>query len=104
MIRSITPDEKEQFDAVVTHPLQTYEWGEFREKTGVKVIRHGIFDPSTGSGQEKLIGGFQITIHNLPKVPWRIGYLPKGEWPTTEILEELKKIGKENKCIFIQLE
>ncbi len=103
-IRAITPEEKESFDAVVRHPLQSYEWGEFREKTGVKVIRRGIFEPSRESEPDKLIGGFQVTIHSIPKTPFTIGYLPKGEYPTKELMAELKKIGKENNCIFIQLE
>jgi lipid II:glycine glycyltransferase (peptidoglycan interpeptide bridge formation enzyme) len=104
IIRSITPSERKAFNFVVNHPLQAYEWGEFREKTGVKVIRRGMFDPSTGSGQGKLVSGFQLTIHKIPHTSYTIGYLPKGEMPTKELLEELKKIGKEEKCIFIQLE
>src|SRR5256885_1586767 len=97
-IKPITLDEKNAFDKVVNHPLQTYEWGEFREKTGVKVIRRGFYD------QEKLVSAFQLTIHKIPKTPFTIGYLPKGEEPKQEVLEELKKIGKEEKCLFIQLE
>jgi lipid II:glycine glycyltransferase (peptidoglycan interpeptide bridge formation enzyme) len=97
-IRPITDKEAHAFNAVVSHPLQTYEWGEFREKTGVKVIRRGFFE------NEKLISGFQLTIHKIPKTPWTIGYLPKGDMSTKELLEELKKIGKEERCVFIQLE
>lgn len=102
--KTITEKDKEQFNSVVTHPLQSYEWGEFREKTGVKVVRRGVFDPSAGSGQDKLVSGFQLTIHKIPHTQFTIGYLPKGDIPTRELLEELKKIGKEEKCIFIQLE
>lgn len=97
-IRDITPEERNDFDSVVSHPLQTYEWGEFRAKTGVKVIRRGIFE------NDKLISGFQLTIHKIPKTPFTIGYLPKGEEPTPEVITELKKIGIAEKCIFIQLE
>jgi lipid II:glycine glycyltransferase (peptidoglycan interpeptide bridge formation enzyme) len=97
-IRNITEKEREAFDAVVGHPLQAYEWGEFREKTGVKVIRRGFFDGS------KLKSGFQLTIHKIPRTPYTIGYLPKGEMPTEEVVEELRKIGREEKCIFIQVE
>jgi lipid II:glycine glycyltransferase (peptidoglycan interpeptide bridge formation enzyme) len=97
-IRDITEKEHEAFDAVVGHPLQAYEWGQFREKTGVKVIRRGFFD------KEKLVSGFQLTIHKIPRTPYTIGYLPKGEMPTEEMVEELKKIGREEKCVFIQLE
>ena len=71
------------------HPLQSEEWGEFRKKTGVKVIQKN---------------GFQITIHKIPHTPWAIGYLPKGPMPTKEMVDELAKIGKEEKCVFIQLE
>jgi lipid II:glycine glycyltransferase (peptidoglycan interpeptide bridge formation enzyme) len=97
-IKPITPEEISQFNAVISHPLQTYEWGEFRKKTRVTVIRRGIFT------KEKLTNGFQLTIHKLPKMPWTIGYLPKGEYPTKEIIEALQQIGKQEKCIFIQLE
>lgn len=97
-IRTITDQDREQFNSIVSHPLQSFEWGEFREKTGVKVVRRGFFDGG------KLVSGFQLTIHKIPHTPFAIGYLPKGSWPGWELLEELKKIGKEEKCIFIQLE
>ncbi len=97
-IKPIRQEEKKDYNNVVSHPLQTYEWGEFREETGVKVIRRGILK------NDKLISGFQLTIHKIPKTPFTIGYLPKGEEPTAEILDELYKIGKEENCIFIQLE
>jgi lipid II:glycine glycyltransferase (peptidoglycan interpeptide bridge formation enzyme) len=98
---SITPissEQRDQFNTVVSHPLQSYEWGEFREKTGVKVIRRGVFKGN------KLVEGFQLTIHKVPKTSFTIGYLPKGFIPTKEIIQELKQIGKEEQCIFIQLE
>src|SRR6185437_6096684 len=43
-------------------------------------------------------------IHRVPKTKYTIGYLPKGEMPSPMLLEELQKIGKEENCIFIQLE
>lgn len=97
-IKPISPQDKKSYDSVVNHPLQTYEWGEFREKSGVKVIRRGIFD------ENKLIDGFQLTIHKVPHTSWTIGYLPKGEMPTKEIIRELKQIGRQENCLFIQLE
>jgi lipid II:glycine glycyltransferase (peptidoglycan interpeptide bridge formation enzyme) len=72
-----------------SHPLQSIEWGEFRKKTGVKVIRSN---------------GLQLTIHSIPYIPWTVGYFPKGPMPTKEMIDGLKEIGKKNKCIFIQLE
>jgi lipid II:glycine glycyltransferase (peptidoglycan interpeptide bridge formation enzyme) len=76
-------------DKLSIHPLQSIEWGKFREKTGIKVIR---------------INGIQITIHRIPHSPWSIGYVPKGPLPTADMIADLKKIGKQEKCIFIQLE
>ncbi len=74
---------------LLSHPLQSVEWGEFRKKTGVKIIK---------------IPGIQITIHKIPHTPWNIGYVPKGPLPTKNMITELKKIGKQEKCVFIQLE
>lgn len=71
------------------HPLQSFEWGEFRKKTGIKVVR---------------TESFQLTIHKIPNTPFNIGYLPKGAMPDQKLIDELKAIGKNEKCIFIQIE
>lgn len=97
-LREITPQERKAYNKVVTHPLQSYEWGEFREKTDVKVLRLGIYE------KETLVDGFTLTIHKLPRTSATIGYLPKGVMPDTSLLKELRVLGKKEKCIFIQLE
>lgn len=74
---------------LVNHPLQSIEWGEFRKKTGVKVTQ----------GRN-----FQITIHKIPHTSRTIGYVPKGPLPNKEMISQLKRIGEEEKCVFIQLE
>jgi len=71
------------------HPLQSAQWGKFRERTGVKVIQNN---------------GIQLTVHKIPHTKLNIGYFPKGGIINKEIIETLKKIGRENKCIFIQIE
>lgn len=98
MWREIKDNQRKAFNQLATHPLQSFEWGEFREKSGVKVVRKGFFKA------DKLIQAFQLTIHPIPHTSWTIGYLPKGILPTKELVEELNHVGKENKCIFIQLE
>lgn len=72
-----------------SHPLQSPLWGEFRKKTGVKTV---------------LADNLLLTIHSIPYTKYKIGYLPKGPMPTKQMLEELKKIGKSENCIFIQIE
>ncbi len=71
------------------HPLQSPEWGEFRKKTGVKVVR---------------INNLQLTIHSLPHTKYTIGYFPKGPDIDKKMLDKLLEIGKKENCIFIQLE
>ena len=90
--------KKDEYNTIVNHPLQSYEWGEFRKKTGVKVIRRGLVR------NNKIVDGFTLTLHKIPRTKLYIGYLPKGNQPTQELIDELKRIGKENNCIFIQLE
>lgn len=94
----VAPERKAEYNSVVSHPLQSYEWGEFREKTQVKVIRRGLEKNGT------FIDGFQVTIHNIPHTPFTIGYLPKSNMPQREMIEELQIIGQKEKCVFIQLE
>ncbi len=98
IIKDVIEQDKVEFNKTVSHPLQSFEWGEFRKKTGITVIRKGFIE------QNELVSGLQLTIHKVPHTPWNIGYLPKAELPTIEVIAELKKIGKANKCIFIQLE
>jgi lipid II:glycine glycyltransferase (peptidoglycan interpeptide bridge formation enzyme) len=97
-IEDVTSQQKKAYNKVVTHPLQTYEWGEFRSATGITVVRRIITE------QNSIVDGFSLTIHPIPKTPWTIGYLPKGSRPTKKVLNELQKIGKQYHCIFIQLE
>jgi len=97
-VKEINYQLKDVFNQVVSHPLQSWEWGEFRKKTGMKVIRLGLFK------KETLINGFQLTIHPLPLTNYTIGYLPKTAMPDKEVIKELFKIGQENNCLFIKLE
>lgn len=98
MFTDITEKQKESYNKAVSHPLQSFEWGVFRERTGVKVIRRGIV---TG---KKITSAYTLTLHRVPKTKFTIGYLPKGYLPTSELLTDLKHIGKIHNCIYIQLE
>ncbi len=84
---------QQSFNKNTYHPLQSYEWGEFRKKTGIKVIR-----------EQDVTTAFQVTIHPIPHSPWTIGYVPKGVMPDKKLLEKLRQIGEKEKCIFIQIE
>jgi lipid II:glycine glycyltransferase (peptidoglycan interpeptide bridge formation enzyme) len=71
------------------HPLQTAAWTEFRKAMKVDIAT---------------IDTWFISFHSLPYTPWTIGYFPKGPLPTKTMIEKLKKLGKEKKAVFIQIE
>jgi lipid II:glycine glycyltransferase (peptidoglycan interpeptide bridge formation enzyme) len=95
--RNINQNDRQAFNQAAGHPLQSYAWGEFREKTGLKVIRKGVFDGN------KFILPLQVSIHPLPG-GFNIGYFPKGPMPDELQLETLRTIGQENNCLMIKLE
>lgn len=98
IVREIQEKEKKTFNQVATHPLQSWEWGEFREKTGKKVLRLGVFD------EEKLKASWQLTVHPLPKTSHNLLYFPKGPIPDKTMLEALTKIGQEEQAVLVKME
>ncbi|MEP7167691.1 MAG: peptidoglycan bridge formation glycyltransferase FemA/FemB family protein [Candidatus Woesebacteria bacterium] len=98
IVRSIEPEDKALFDSTVSHPLQSFAWGEFRKKTGTVVERIGVFD------EGKLTSGFQVSFHPLPFGPYTAGYFPKGLLPDERMFAILKDLGKRHNALFIKLE
>lgn len=104
-IREIREEKyRQDFDRLALHPLQSWEWGDFRAQTeGVKVVRYGIFEG------ELLVEPVQITIHRLPgqlKVayPWSVGYCPKSGLLQAEHKEIFAQVAKQYKCTYIKCE
>ncbi len=101
LIREIRPEEKSRFNKAVDHPLQSWQWGEFRTETGVAVERIGFFRNG------RMENGMQVTFHPLPDaIPgnYTIGYFPKGPMPDEEQLSALRQVGKKHNAIFIKME
>ncbi|PIS09296.1 peptidoglycan bridge formation protein FemAB [Candidatus Beckwithbacteria bacterium CG10_big_fil_rev_8_21_14_0_10_34_10] len=97
-IRKVSPNEKEAFNKAVSHPLQSWQWGEFKEKNGAQVLRIGMYQGKT------LKKGWQILFHPIPKTKLTIGYVPKSHLPNKEVFKALKEIGNKNHAIFIKIE
>lgn len=74
---------------MISHPLQSPAWLEFRKVMGIDT--------------ERIADGF-ISFHKIPYTPWTIGYFPKGPLPTQKMIGELTAIGKLKRAVFIQLE
>ena len=98
LIREILPDDKEKYNDEVEHITQSFEWGEFKQRTGTTLVRLGKFN------EDVLSEAFQLTLHHLPFGGYTIGYLPRITSLTQEVFETLIKIGLERKCLFIKIE
>lgn len=94
----ISEKYQKQFDSVATHPLQSWAWGEFREKLGQKVIRLGQFN------RGKLTDSAQFSAHKIPGLPWTVGYCPRGGMPTAEMAEAIRVEARKHNCIFVKFE
>lgn len=100
MVSQIIQDnfDKSEFNRAALHPMQSWEWGEARKEMGIQVLRLGEFD-----GKD-LKNVYQITFHPIPKTPYKIGYLPRSNWPTDTVLEYIYAYGQKHNVIFFKLE
>ncbi len=98
MVNYVSQSFKKQFDQLADHIIQSWEWGEFRKKTGVEVERISLFK------NNKLTSVYQITFHKIPFTNFTAGFLPKSKIPESQVLDFLKEVAKKHKAIFIKLE
>lgn len=97
-VRIINSVNAKEWDALVEHPVQSYDWGEARKKLGTQLIRLGVYEG------EKLQEVFQMTLHKLPVVNKFIGYIPRSKIPREEVLVFLREYAKKHSIIFIKFE
>jgi lipid II:glycine glycyltransferase (peptidoglycan interpeptide bridge formation enzyme) len=98
LIRPLRQEDKDSYNKIVNHPLQSWEWGQFRKATGTTVERLGFFEKG------KIKKGLQVTFHKVPKISRTIGYYPKGFMPEENQLDALKQLGRKNQALFIKME
>lgn len=72
----------------VNHPLQSWEWGEFRK------IRQPI----------SRINGMLVMWSRIPFTPWYFGYIPMGKLPDEQDIKALIIEGRRMKAIGIRME
>lgn len=97
-LRLIQDNQKNEYNSLVTHVMQSWQWGEFRKSLGIPLYRYGIFENG------KLTIAFQLTLHQIPLTNKYVGYLPKGPFPDKNLAEALKEISKKHSCSFIKIE
>jgi len=98
LVREVKEEEKTAYNKVVSHIIQSWEWGEFRKKMGLDLIRLGHFEGN------KLVCAYQLSFHPVPFFKYMIGYLPKGPMPDKKMVEALMAIGQKKNTAFIKIE
>ncbi len=98
LIRPIDESQRVLYNQIITHPVQSWEWGEFRQKSGHTVERIGFFQGKT------LKKAYQVFFHKLPFTSFTIGYFPRGMMPDEEQLSTLTQLAKKHKAIFVKIE
>lgn len=94
--------KKQEYNKYVTHIIQSWQWGEFRQKSGTQLLRFIV-----QNGKKR---AFQITFHKIPFTNQYVGYMPKGPVPDKELSEALQQIrqnefiSKRKQLCFIKIE
>lgn len=96
--RILYDEEKEAYSKVVTHPVQTWEWGDFQETQGHKVYRLGVFE------EQKLISVYLLSFHKVPHTSFSIGTLLRGPKIDMDMIENVKKLAEKENAIFVKFE
>ncbi|MCL4374443.1 aminoacyltransferase [Patescibacteria group bacterium] len=92
-IKIVDNTDIHRYNRLARHPLQSWQWGEARRATGVEVLRL-----TTGTDV------FQLSLHPLPYLGWKVGYLPRSVFPTQPVVAFLQDYAKKNRVIFIKIE
>ncbi len=93
-MNKISPSE---FDRIATHPLQTWEWGEFRKEWG-NIVERFIY---TQNKKKKVL---QIVFSRIPYTKLTIGTALKCDFLTKEIIQKIKAVAKSKNAIFVKIE
>ncbi len=98
IVREVLEGEKQEYNRQVSHIIQSWEWGEFRKKNGLDLVRLGHFEGN------RLTLAYQLTFHKVPVLKKTIGYLPKGPMVSAKMIESIFDLGKRKNAAFIKLE
>lgn len=94
----LTDEYKDEFDKLVSHPIQSWVWGDFKESMGAVPERIGFFEDG------KLKSGIQIIFSKIPKTNYTVGIASKTVMPEQEHIEALKEAAKKHRAVFIKVE
>lgn len=90
--------QKSEFNKVARHPMQSWEWGEARKKMGIEVVRIAEYE------NNKLKNTYQMTLHAVPFLKNKLGYIPRSSLPSNEVLEFLYNYARQQHIVYIKFE
>jgi len=96
--RILYPEEKAEYNKLIRHPVQTWEWGDFQITQGHKVYRLGVFEDN------KIVKAYSVSFHKIPKLNYSIGTVLRGPEIDQEMLNNIKKIATDENAIFVKFE
>jgi len=97
-LKEVGEKEKNKINKLAPHPLQSWEWGEFRNSWGNEVTRLGSYEGN------KLKNVFTLVSSPLPKSYFKIATLIKSATPTKSELQMLNEEAKKRNFVFIKIE
>lgn len=109
-VTHITADRRQEWNAFVAQMssfalLQSWEWGEFKEKLGWKPFRIAVEE------QKRIVAGAQMLIKPVPLGLASVAYVPRGpagDWLdepiTSPLLAELHRVARRHHAIFLKVE
>jgi lipid II:glycine glycyltransferase (peptidoglycan interpeptide bridge formation enzyme) len=109
-VKQFTARQRDKWDAFVSQEptfalLQSWAWGEFKEKLGWRAYRVAV------EAQSQILAGAQLLIKPFPMGLGSIAYVPRGPigpWLEDEVtsllLSELNRIARHHRAVFLRLE
>lgn len=88
-----TNPNREEYDSLIHHPIQSWAWGQFREKMAAQVDRF-IINQEAG----------QVFFYQLPFLPFTIGHCPKINFINQALINHLRLLGQKRQALFIKIE
>ena len=95
----LTNKDKKQYDSLIIHPVQTWDWGDFQISQGHTVYRLGVFNDD-----DKMISAYSVSFHKIPKLKFSVGTILRGPEIDDETIKEVTEIAKKENAIFVKFE
>ena len=96
--RILYDEEKDKYNKLVRHPVQTWEWGDFQISQGHRVYRLGVFE------NNRIVSAYTVSFHSLPKVNYTVGTILRGPEVNQDMITNVRKIATDEKAIFVKFE